>query len=472
MRTRSSGTLQFPRTMNQRLGSLLDAARLLQRRELSPVELTRACLERIASGNDASRAFITVMSEQALADAQRAEKEIGKGRYRGPLHGIPVSVKDLMDVAGTPTTSGSSVPARKPAHDAPVVANLKRAGAIIVGKTNLHEFAFGTTTDETAFGAVRNPHDRSRSAGGSSAGAAVALVEGMCYGSVGTDTGGSIRIPAAACGVTGLKPTYGEISAEDVVPLSTTCDHVGPLALTVADAAMLYYAMTDGDASADLVPETAEGPLWLGVPVPYFLDKLDEGTRTAFARSRALLADSGHSIADLSIAHAERTADVYLHIVLPESAWYHTPLLEKYADKYSPGVRLRLEMGRYVLAEDYVRAMHARTVLRRAVDKALEGLDALLLPALAIGAPPLGAASVAIDGTSEPVRAMMLRLTQLFNITGHPAIAVPCGTGADGLPRAIQLVGHRGGTERLLAVAAAVERQIIGGAGSVGGGAG
>ena len=472
MRTRSSGTLQFPRTMNQRLGSLLDAARLLQRRELSPVELTRACLERIASGNDASRAFITVMSEQALADAQRAEKEIGKGRYRGPLHGIPVSVKDLMDVAGTPTTSGSSVPARKPAHDAPVVANLKRAGAIIVGKTNLHEFAFGTTTDETAFGAVRNPHDRSRSAGGSSAGAAVALVEGMCYGSVGTDTGGSIRIPAAACGVTGLKPTYGEISAEDVVPLSTTCDHVGPLALTVADAAMLYYAMTDGDASADLVPETAEGPLWLGVPVPYFLDKLDEGTRTAFARSRALLADSGHSIADLSIAHAERTADVYLHIVLPESAWYHTPLLEKYADKYSPGVRLRLEMGRYVLAEDYVRAMHARTVLRRAVDKALEGLDALLLPALAIGAPPLGAALVAIDGTSEPVRAMMLRLTQLFNITGHPAIAVPCGTGADGLPRAIQLVGHRGGTERLLAVAAAVERQIIGGAGSVGGGAG
>src|SRR6185503_11587706 len=151
--------------------------------------------------------------------------------------------KDLVDMAGTPTTSGSRVPPRLPRHDAPIVGNLLRAGAIIVGKTNLHEFAFGTTTDETAFGAVRNPRDRSRSAGGSSAGAAVALVEGMCYGSVGTDTGGSIRIPAAACGVTGLKPTYGEISAEDVVPLSGTLDHVGPLALTVADAAVLYRAM-------------------------------------------------------------------------------------------------------------------------------------------------------------------------------------------------------------------------------------
>jgi aspartyl-tRNA(Asn)/glutamyl-tRNA(Gln) amidotransferase subunit A len=177
-------------------------------------------------------------------------------------------------------------------------------------------------------------------------------------------------------------------------------------------------------------------------------------------------------VTDLSIGHAALTPDVYLHIVLPESAWYHGPLLERYADKYSPGVRLRLQMGRYVLGEDYLRAMHARTVLRRAVDRALEGLDALLLPALAIGAPPLGAASVAIGDRNEPVRAMMLRLTQLFNITGHPAIALPCGAGADGLPRSVQLVGHRGGTDRLLAVAAAVERQIIGGDGSVGGGAG
>jgi aspartyl-tRNA(Asn)/glutamyl-tRNA(Gln) amidotransferase subunit A len=452
--------------------SLKHVGARLERREITSVEVTRACLDRIAANNEALRAFITVTAEQAMADAARADADIAAGHYRGPLHGVPVSVKDLVDVAGTPTTSGSNVPPRHPTHDAPVVANLRRAGAVIVGKTNLHEFAFGTTSDETAFGPVRNPADTSRSAGGSSAGAAVALVEGMCYGSVGTDTGGSIRIPAAACGVVGLKPTVGEISAEAVVPLSATLDHVGPLALCVDDAALLYYAMLDGDVRYDRVPASAEGPLWLGVPEPYFLDKLDDDVARLFGDARAALAGAGHSVTSTAVAHAERTADVYLHIVLPEASWYHAPLLSAHADGYSPGVRLRLEMGRYVLAEDYLRARHARTVLTKAVDKALEGLDALLLPALAIGAPPIGAGSVTVRGNSEPVRAMMLRLTQLFNITGHPAIAMPCGAGADGLPRGIQLVGHRGGTERLLAVAATVERQIIGGDGSVGGGAG
>ncbi|HET7697952.1 MAG TPA: amidase [Vicinamibacterales bacterium] len=452
--------------------SLRDVSVRLERREAASADLTRACLERIAAGNESLRAFITVMTEQAMADAARADAEIAAGRYRGALHGVPISVKDLVDVAGTPTTSGSNVPPRQATHDAPLVANLRRAGAVIVGKTNLHEFAFGTTSDETAFGAVRNPFDLSRSAGGSSGGAAVALVEGMCYGSVGTDTGGSIRIPAAACGVIGLKPTSGEISAEAVVPLSVSLDHVGPLASDVAGAALLYYAMLDGDARHDRVPAAAPGPLWLGVPEPYFLDKLDDEMARLFAEARQTLTSAGHSVASASVAHAERTAAVYLHIVLPEASWYHAPLIERHAGGYAPGVRLRLEMGRYVLAEDYLRAMHARTVLRKAVDKALEGLDALLLPALAIGAPPIGASTVTIRGAVEPVRAIMLRLTQLFNITGHPAIAIPCGRGSDGLPRALQLVGHRGGTDRLLAVAAAVEHQIIGGAGSVGGGAG
>ena len=452
--------------------SLREAADLIERREISPVELTRACLDRIASGNDELRAFISVMEERALAVAARAERSITAGKYRGPLHGIPISVKDLVDVAGMPTTSASRVPPRRPEHDAPVVTNLLRAGAVIVGKTNLHEFAFGTTSDETAFGAVRNPHDRTRSAGGSSAGAAVAVVEGMCYGSVGTDTGGSIRIPAAACGITGLKPTLGEISTDGIVPLSATLDHVGPMARTVADTALMFQAMLDGDARIGRVPPEAVAPLWLGVPVPYFFDKLDAEVVRLFGEARAALEGAGHSLSDVAIAHADRIADVYLHIVLPEAAWYHGPLLEAHADKYSPGVRLRLEMGRYILAEDHLRAMHARAVLRRAVDKALEGLDALLLPALPIGAPPLGAATVVAGRSTEPVRAMMLRLTQLFNVTGHPAIAMPCGKGQDGLPRAIQLVGHRGSTDRLLAVAAAVERQIIGGAGSVGGGTG
>ena len=440
--------------------TLLEAARLIAARQLSPVDLTDACLARIRERNAELRAFITVTEESARAEAARAAKEIAAGTYRGALHGVPVSIKDLVDMAGTPTTSASKVPPRRPQHDAPVVGMLRRAGAVIVGKTNLHEFAFGTTGDETAFGAARNPHDPSRSAGGSSSGAAIALVEGMCYGSVGTDTGGSIRIPAAACGVTGLKPTSGEISTDGVVALSATLDHVGPLARSATDAALMYYAMLDGDARIDRLPPRAADALWLAVPGPYFLDWLDPEVRRLFADARARLEHAGHTISDVAIAHAELTPDVYLHISLPEAAWYHAPILERHAADYSPGVRLRVEMGRYILAEDYLRAMHARTALRRAVDRALEGADALLLPALAIGAPPLGAGSVDIDGSPRPVRAMMLRLTQLFNITGHPAIAIPCGRGSDGLPRAVQLVGHRGATERLIQVAVAVEHEL------------
>ncbi len=455
-----------------KIASLREAAIRVADRTVSPVDLTKACLARIDARNPELRAFISVMADEALAEAARAEKEIGRGRYRGALHGIPVSVKDLVDVAGTPTTSGSNVPARRAQHDAPVVGNLRRAGAVIIGKTNLHEFAFGTTSDETAFGAVRNPYDLSRSPGGSSGGAAVAIVEGMCYGAVGTDTGGSIRIPSAACGITGLKPTFGEISTDGVVPLSTTLDHVGPLAANVGDAALLFHAMFDAGARLEEAPAPADAALWLGVPVPYFLEKLDSDVRRLFSDVRASLERVGHTISDVAIAHAERTADAYLHIVLPEASWYHAPMLRKHADKYSPGVRLRLEMGRYVLAEDYLRALQARSVLRRAVDRALEGLDALLLPAMPIGAPPIGASTVSVGDATEPVRAIMLRLTQLFNMTGHPAIVMPCGRGADGLPRALQLVGHRGSTDRLLEVALAVERQITGGDGSVGGGTG
>jgi len=442
--------------------SLRDAAGLIERRDLSPVELTRACLDRIAAVDADLHAFITVTADIALADAARAEREITAGRYLGALHGIPVSLKDLVDLGGTPTTSGSAVPPRRPDRDAVVTANLRRAGAIVVGKTNLHEFAFGTTSDETAFGAVRNPHDVSRSPGGSSGGAAVSIVERMCYAAVGTDTGGSIRIPSAACGIVGFKPRIGEISTDGVVALSTTLDHVGPMAGTVADAALTYFAMRDGHVRQADVAGLDNDPVTVGVPGPYFLDTLDPEVRRLFGDARATLARAGHEVVDVAIEHAERTADVYLHIVLPEASWYHAALLERHADKYSPGVRLRLEMGRYVLAEDYVRAIHARAALGRAVDRALERVDALLLPSLAIPAPPIGAASVDVDGAKEPVRAIMLRLTQLFNITGHPAIALPMGRGRDGLPRGLQLVGHRGSTNELLAAAIVVERQLAG----------
>lgn len=256
---------------------------------------------------------------------------------------------------------------------------------------------------------------------------------------------------------------------DGVVPLSTTLDHAGPMARTVADAALVHDVLR-GVAPRVIEPE--QGPVTFGVPRGYLFEKLDDGVRAAFERVCYLLARTGHRVTDVTIAQVAATADVYLHIVLPEAAAFHAPLLDRYADKYSPGVRLRLEMGRYVLAEDYLRAMRMRDVLTAAVEAALGTCDALLLPGLAIPAPPIGAASVGVGGSPEPVRAVMLRLTQLFNLTGHPAIVLPAGDGDDRLPRAIQIVGRRHDTTRLLRIAAAAEAQIVAGPGSVGGGTG
>jgi aspartyl-tRNA(Asn)/glutamyl-tRNA(Gln) amidotransferase subunit A len=438
------------------LRGISEIAPLIRAHALSPVDLVRSCLARIDARPDVN-AFITVLRDQALDEAERAAQQILAGGYLGPLHGIPISIKDLIDVAGVPTTSGSRVPARRPDADAPVVERLRAAGAIIIGKTNLHEFAFGTTSDETAFGPVRHPQAPARSAGGSSGGSAAAVLDGMCLGSVGTDTGGSVRIPAAACGIVGLKPGIGELSCEGVVPLSTSLDHVGPLARSVSDAGLLFHAMK-GMTVRGVAP--AGGRLTFGVPRSYFCDRLEATVRRTLDHAAVRLREAGYTVQDLEIAHAACAPDVYLHIVLPEASYFHAPTLDEHGDKYSPGVRLRLEMGRYILAEDYLRALRLRDVLRRAVDRALDGCDALLLPALPMPPAPVGAATVQVGDTTMPVRAAMLSLTQLFNLTGHPAVALPAGRGPEGLRRSLQIVGHRGRTERLLDVAAAVE-QIV-----------
>jgi aspartyl-tRNA(Asn)/glutamyl-tRNA(Gln) amidotransferase subunit A len=441
------------------LRQITEVAPLLRSGALSPVDLVRACLAQIDARPELN-AFITRLDDEALADAREREKEIAAGAYRGLLHGIPIAVKDLVDVRGTRTTSGSALPAGIAKGDAPSIAQLRAAGAVVIGKTNLHEFAFGTTSDETAFGPVRHPLDVSRSAGGSSGGSAAALATGMCFGALGTDTGGSIRIPSAACGTVGLKPTLGEISTDGVVPLSTTMDHLGPMTRSVADAALIFAVLKGRPAT---VAAAAREPLTFGIPRPYFFDVLERGVRDTLEAAREALVSAGHTVRDVAIADAPWTADVYLHIVLPEASRYHAAWLERHAAAYSPGVRLRLEMGRYILAEDYIRALDLREALRPAVDRALDGCDALLLPSLAIPAPPVGATAVDVDGTSAPVRAVMLRLTQLFNITGHPAIALPGRPGRDGLPRGVQIVGRRHATERLLEIGAAVEAVVAAG---------
>lgn len=441
--------------------TLAEAARRLAERSITAEALTRVCLER-AARHQALNAFVTVLADAALDQARAADREIGAGRYRGPLHGIPISIKDLIDLRGVATTAASRVRAGHVASaDATVIARLRRAGAVFLGKTNLHEFAFGVTSEDSAFGPVRHPRDPSRSPGGSSGGSAAAVAVGAGFASIGTDTGGSIRIPSAACGLVGLKPQRGDLPLDGVVPLSPTLDHVGPIARSVREARLVYEAMRGEPPRSGREPAGVRvSSVRLAVPRPYFLDRLDPDVRRAFDAALARLVAAGCTIDDVAILHAEEIPAVYLHISLAEAARYHAPALERQPDAYTRPVRVRLELGRYVLAEDYLRALDGRRVLQTDVDAALTGRDALVLPTLPVPAPPLGASTVETDGGPEPVRAALLRLTQLFNLTGHPALTIPCGETPNGLPCGCQLVGRRGETDRLLDLAEALEPHL------------
>ena len=440
---------------------LVTAGHRLRSGTLTSAALTEACLARIDARNEELRAFITVTADLARAAARDADRELKSGVDRGPLHGIPISLKDLIDQAGVATTAGSNVRTLDPVpFDAIVTSRLKAAGAVLVGKTNLHEFAFGTTSEQTAFGAVRNPIDPSRSAGGSSGGSAVAVATGMSIASIGTDTGGSIRIPAAACGVVGLKPATGEVPCDGVVPLSRTLDHVGPLTRSVADASAVYHVLARTTPRRP-VPRASRG-LRLARLDGYMEARLEPAVREAYEAAIERLARDGVILVSRSLPHADDIAATYLDIVLPEAAAYHAATLERCPERYQPQTRERLERGRHVLAEAYLAALARRHELRAEVDAALADVDAIVVPGLAIEPPKQGAETITIDGVEEPVRALMLRLTQGFNLTGHPAIALPCGLTSSNLPASLQLVGQHAGTTALLDVAATVEDTLRG----------
>ena len=420
-------------------------------------DLVEASLAAIAEHGARTNAFIFVDADGARAAARVADDERRRGIDRGPLHGVPISLKDLVDVAGQPTTAASRVRRdHVAAHDATLVQRLREAGVVIIGKTNLHEFALGTTSEDSAFGPVRNPHDPSRSAGGSSGGSAAAVAAGMGLASIGSDTGGSIRIPAAACGVVGLKPSVGDVPLDGVVPLSRTLDHVGPITRSVEDAGRLWSVLAGRRLSPVVSP--APSTITLGALGEYFTALLDNDVRVAFDDGITRLRAAGVSIQPFTIAGAESILDTYTNIALSEAALWHAHTLETRSADYQPRVRERLEAGRGITAVSYLRARDARRVFTQQIDAALDGRHALVLPTLPIVAPPLGAAEVTIDGTTLTVRAAMLRLTQLFNLTGHPAISLPIA--AAGLPVGLQLVGHRDRTADLVTVATACERVL------------
>src|SRR3954447_825041 len=302
--------------------------RRLRAREVTSAQVTGECLQRIEAGNGRLNAFIRVTAKEARRQAEEADREITAGRDRGPLHGVPISIKDLLDVRGIPTTAASHVrDGHVASRDATSIAHLRQAGAVFLGKTNLHEFAFGTTNEDSAFGVARNPHDPSRSPGGSSGGSAASVAAGMALATVGTDTGGSIRIPAAACGIVGLKPSLGEVSIDGVVPLSRTLDHVGPLTQTVTDASLVYHALLGDAAAKPPAPMPMHG-LRLAVPRAYFCELLDDDVRARFEETLERLRTAGAHLDDIEIHHAAEIAPIYLHLVLGDAAAYHAATLE------------------------------------------------------------------------------------------------------------------------------------------------
>jgi aspartyl-tRNA(Asn)/glutamyl-tRNA(Gln) amidotransferase subunit A len=444
--------------------SIPEVARLYRQRKLSPVELTRFLLERIKKLNAHLNAFITVSEELALQQAKRAESElVGKRgdksrRDRGPLHGIPISLKDNIYTAEVRTTAGSRVLRDFVAlHDAPVVTALKEAGAVLLGKTNMHEFAYGTTSNNPHYGAVRNPWDVSRIAGGSSGGSAAALAAGLCYGSIGTDTGGSIRIPSSLCGVVGLKPGLGRVSTDDVVPLSPTLDFVGPLARSAEDAALLLEAIGvrgKGERRLRLarVPSSRSRRPRLGVPQEFFLDVLSPEVERAFQTALRTLEKGGARLKEVFLPLLPETEDAGNQIAWAEATHYHQHAgwYPAHAEEYGEDVRKRLEKGTEVPAVAYLQALELRNQFIAAFHVILEEeeLDALVVPTTPITATRVGEESVAIKGSIHPTRALLLRLNRPANLAGVPAISVPCGLTENGLPVGLQFIGAV--TEELL----------------------
>jgi aspartyl-tRNA(Asn)/glutamyl-tRNA(Gln) amidotransferase subunit A len=447
-----------------RPATISELGQRLRRREISPVEITRACLEQIEKKNAELNAFITVLAESALEEAARAEREILGGGWRGPLHGIPIALKDLIDTAGVRTTAASALfQDRVPSADAEVVRRLREAGAVILGKNNLHEFAYGGSSLVSYFGEVRNPWDRERMAGGSSGGSAAAVVSGMACAAIGTDTAGSIREPAALCGCVGLKPTYGRVSSRGVIPLSPSLDHAGPLAPTVADAAIVLQTIAGYDARdvtscdvpvadyASALREDARG-LRVGVPRKYFFDNLD--AEVAAAMEHALRAIET-LVADVREIEIEVPTDRTLQAA--ESYAYHVKNLEKNADLYQAETLRRIRSGENISGTEYITRRQELDEARREIHAIFADVDVLVTPTTPMAAAPI-ADLKARPEELRPTELRLLRNTRPFNVWGLPAISLPCGFTQSGLPIGLQIAGPQWREDLVLRVAHAYEQ--------------
>lgn len=454
--------------------SIEQIGRFFRKRKMSPVELTKLMLARIERLNPKLNAYLTITAELALAQAKKAEAELyaprgrKEHRDRGPLHGIPISLKDNIYTKDIRTTAGSKILRDfVPQRDAVVVTQLKEAGAIILGKTNLHEFAYGVTTNNPHFGPTRNPWNVSRIPGGSSGGSAAAVAAGLCYGSIGTDTGGSIRIPAALCGIVGIKPTFGRVSVADVVPLSPRLDCVGPLARSAADVALLLDPVfIYGEKEPHLQSATrSKFPLLrgfrIGVPKDFFLKIVSTEAEYAFENALCVLRRLGATLKEVSIPLLQETEDAGNHIAWAEATHYHQHAgwFPARAADYGEDVRTRLELGAKVAATTYLQALEQREAFIGGFHAAMADakLDALVVPSTPIPAPAISEETTAVCGTNHPTRALLLRNNRPANLAGLPAISVPCGLAPDGLPVGLQLIGSVTDEALLLRIANSFE---------------
>jgi aspartyl-tRNA(Asn)/glutamyl-tRNA(Gln) amidotransferase subunit A len=458
--------------------TLAEAARLLKGRKISPLELTEAVLGRIERLNPLLNAYLLVTADQARATARNSEREILHGDYRGPLHGIPICLKDNFYTRGVITTAGSQVLRNFiPRANSDVVAHLQEAGAVMLGKTNLHEFAYGVTSVNPHYGWVRNPWDETRISGGSSGGSAAAVVAGLAYGSVGTDTGGSIRNPAALCGIVGLKPTYGLVSLNGVVPLALSMDHAGPMARTVRDAAILLDAIaraaaTTASSKKSVAPKRKAGPryaasldrpikgLRLGWPVRCCYAGATPEVERAVNVAARVLESEGAKLREISLDGVEATVEAANIVARAEALAYHAQAgyFPGRASEYGRDVKSHLQAARKISALDYLRALGARDVLRGIFEGAFKNVDGILAPTLPVTAPLRDQDVVRLANGEESVRSVFIRFSRPANFAGLPAVSVPCGFSDAGLPIGLQIIGPAWEDARVLQIAHAYER--------------
>jgi len=434
------------------LRSITEISELIRRREVSPIDLVRECLERIRQLNPTLNAFITVMAESALVAAAQAEKEIYSGNWRGPLHGVPIGLKDLIDTAGVRTTGASAVfENRVPAEDADVVKKLKAAGAIIIGKQNLHEFAYGGSSLVSHFGPVRNPVNPEFIAGGSSGGSVAAVGSAMCYAAIGTDTAGSIREPAALCGLVGLKPTYDLVSTHGIIPLSKSLDHAGPLTTCVEDAAIVLNAITE---KKDFRESLSQGiaDFVIGIPRKSFFDDLHSEVASAVERAITQLDKLGATVREIELpVNNDRTLQSY------ESYQFHREMAAATPELYQPETLRRIKSGEGVTGAQYQLALRELQRTRAEIAESFRELDAVVTPTTPVPAPRISDL-MEDPALLRPAELLLLRNTRPVNVWGLPAISVPCGCTSAGLPIGLQIIGRNREEAKVLRAAYAYEQ--------------